>query len=162
MQIAVRDYGFPAARNTAVTPQLNARVADKLRAIWGPYAGWCQQVLFFADLKTSSPRNSLSPRKRSVKLEAEKMKGEDGKEEDGAEVARKLTFEEEVEALIKTPGAKRRRGSSIAGVKAEEVQEEMKAEVKKENRSPGMEERAGAKMEEGPESPLAKRVKAET
>ncbi len=113
-QIAIRDYSFPGSRATAVTPLINARVADKLRAIWGPYAGWCQQVLFFEKISASAP-GEAKKRKAAVKAE---VKEEEEEEEEGKPVVRKLTFEEEVQALMEQPGAKRRR--TAVQVKVEE------------------------------------------
>lgn len=54
-QIAIRDYAFPASKNTSLTPALNDKVAQRLQDKWGKKAGWAQQVLFYADLKTPSP-----------------------------------------------------------------------------------------------------------
>lgn len=58
---AIRDYSFPASKTTALTPILHDKVCAKLEGLWGTHAGWAQQVLFFADLKSSSP----SPKKLS-------------------------------------------------------------------------------------------------
>lgn len=122
-QIAIRDYAFPGSKVTAVTPQINTRVADKLRAIWGAHAGWCQQVLFFADLKPIAVAGE--PRKRKAAVAKVERAGED---EDGKPVVRRLTFEEEVQALIEQPGKRRR-----VGVKVEvEVKAEEKIAVKRE------------------------------
>ncbi|KAK4704072.1 N-glycosylase/DNA lyase, partial [Phenoliferia sp. Uapishka_3] len=73
-QIAIRDYKFPASKTTALTPILHNRVASLLTSLWGPYAGWAQQVLFFADLKT--PSTSPKKAKASVKKEPVKAKWE--------------------------------------------------------------------------------------
>ncbi|KAL8293030.1 hypothetical protein RQP46_000724 [Phenoliferia psychrophenolica] len=100
-QIAIRDYKFPASKTTALTPDLHNRVAAKLVSLWGPYAGWAQQVLFFADLAVKAP----SPTK-------------------GAAAARKTPtkpvkakWEEELDALVKTP-VKRKR-AQVVKVKVE-------------------------------------------
>lgn len=141
-QVAVRDYGFPGAKAATVTPAINARVGDKLRAIWGEHAGWCQQVLFFADLKVSAAGTGASP-KRKVAPVVAKLLEED--EEEGK--PRKLTFEEEVAELIDNPG-KRRRVS---------IKVEQKVLVKKEASPRG----AVGKKVAAAGSPLRQRVKAE-
>ncbi|GAA5942726.1 hypothetical protein JCM3775_005028 [Rhodotorula graminis] len=114
-QIAIRDYQFPSTRTTALTPLLHDRVSTFLADRWGPHAGWAQQVLFFADLK-SSPTKVKAEHRRGVyeRLEVELVeKGGDGGGGGGRtpvkEEERKLTFDEEVAALIATPGTKRRR-----------------------------------------------------
>ncbi|GAA5875586.1 hypothetical protein JCM3774_006110 [Rhodotorula dairenensis] len=128
-QIATRDYSFPAAKNANLSPALHDRVSEYLADKWGPYAGWAQQVLFFADLKSASTsptkvrRNADGTRRMTVKVEVEEdLSGSDA--EDGAvEKVKKLTFEEEVAALIANPGAKRRRASvtPFAKVKVEQL-----------------------------------------
>lgn len=143
LQVAQRDYAFPGARGMAVTPLINARVGDKLRAIWGPYAGWCQQVLFFADLKQPAAAAAAAGEKKRKK----QVKGEVKREGDENEpVVRKLTFEEEVQALIEQPGKRRRvavkvevdqkvavrkaggKKPAVVAVKAEEVEPMVKTE----------------------------------
>ncbi|GEM09568.1 N-glycosylase/DNA lyase [Rhodotorula toruloides] len=108
-QIAVRDYSFPSPRSASLTPQLHDRVSSFLADKWGPYAGWAQQVLFFADLKSGSLNGGAEKVGKVEIKEAEEM-GE--QEEQGRE--RKRTFEEEVQALLADPTIKRRRSSSVA------------------------------------------------
>ena len=91
LKIAIRDYRFPASKTTALTPDLHNRVASKLQALWGPRAGWAQQVLFFADLKTPS---SPSPKKAAARETPSKPV--------------KAKWEEELEQLVKVPGQRRR------------------------------------------------------
>jgi N-glycosylase/DNA lyase len=111
VEIAIRDYSFPSTRTTSLTPALHDKVATFLASRWGPYAGWAQQVLFFADLAKPS---AGSPSKKSAVYVKEELKVdfEEGEGEDG-ERKRKLTFEEEVAALIATPGAKRSRRTVV-------------------------------------------------
>lgn len=112
-QIAVRDYSFPSPRSASLTPALHDRVSSFLASKWGPYAGWAQQVLFFADLKTSSA-GAEKVTKVEVKEQEEK---EEEEEEEGRK--RKLTFEEEVQALMADPTIKRRRSGAAEGVKVQ-------------------------------------------
>ena len=65
-QIAIRDYGFPASKATALTLILHNKVAGQLESLWGAHAGWCQQVLFFADL-ASTKKVSQSPSPTKLK-----------------------------------------------------------------------------------------------
>ncbi|GAA5885316.1 hypothetical protein JCM16303_005999 [Sporobolomyces ruberrimus] len=117
-QIAIRDYAFPSTKTTSLTPLLHDRVSEHLSKKWSPHAGWCQQVLFFADLKsTTNSSASSSPVKKGTvysKIEI-KEDAEDG-EVDGRE--RKKSFEEEVKEIMENPGRKRRR---VTVIKKEEV-----------------------------------------
>ncbi|GAA5984687.1 hypothetical protein JCM11641_004562 [Rhodosporidiobolus odoratus] len=122
--IAIRDYGFPATRTTSLTPALHDRVAEHLSSRWGNYAGWCQQVLFFAELKPSSPTKK-SETSASIKFFS-KIELAEEETVEGEEQKRKLTFEEEVAALIADPGKKRSRRSVV------QVKETRKIEVKEE------------------------------
>lgn len=126
-QIAIRDYSFPATRNANLSPALHDKVSEFLADKWGPYAGWAQQILFFADLKSASTsptkaqRDGDGTRRMTLKVEVEEeLSGSDG-EDEAVEKVRKLTFEEEVAALIANPGTKRRRSSAapLAKVKVE-------------------------------------------
>ncbi|BGP13792.1 hypothetical protein JCM10213_006376 [Rhodosporidiobolus nylandii] len=124
-QIAIRDYSFPAPRSSSLTPALHDRVAAFLAAKWGgeggQYAGWHQQVLFFADLKPSGSSSSSPTKKKGMQevYSRIELEGQEEGEDEGA-AKRKLTFEEEVAALIATPGAKRSRRSVVqASVKVE-------------------------------------------
>ncbi|GAA6063236.1 hypothetical protein JCM10212_000338, partial [Sporobolomyces blumeae] len=116
--IAIRDYGFPASKTTALTPALHDRVSAHLADKWSPHAGWCQQVLFFADLRSSTTTQKSSEvagsdsttlvssevdYKVDIKLKAGREDGQVKVEE------RKKTFDEEVRDLIENPGRKRRR-----------------------------------------------------
>ncbi|GAA5952076.1 hypothetical protein JCM8115_005319 [Rhodotorula mucilaginosa] len=129
-QIAVRDYSFPAAKNANLSPALHDKVSEFLADKWGPYAGWAQQILFFADLKsgsTTSPtkaeRTGDGTRRMTVKVEAEEELTGSEAEDEAVEKVKKLTFEEEVAALIANPGTKRRRSSAtpVAKVQVERV-----------------------------------------
>lgn len=46
---AVRRYGI-GAKAKSLTPAIYREIGDSLRERFGPYAGWAQQYLFFADL----------------------------------------------------------------------------------------------------------------
>jgi N-glycosylase/DNA lyase len=48
-QVAVNRYGI-AANAKSLTPAVYNEIANSLRDRFGPYAGWAQQYLFFADL----------------------------------------------------------------------------------------------------------------
>jgi N-glycosylase/DNA lyase len=48
-QVAVNRYGI-AANAKSLTPAVYKEIGDSLRDRFGPYAGWAQQYLFFADL----------------------------------------------------------------------------------------------------------------
>ncbi|XP_029011286.1 N-glycosylase/DNA lyase isoform X2 [Betta splendens] len=51
-QIAKRDYQYSAGSGQkSITDKLHRDLGDFFRALWGPYAGWAQSVLFCADLK---------------------------------------------------------------------------------------------------------------
>ncbi|GAA5863787.1 hypothetical protein JCM1840_005766 [Sporobolomyces johnsonii] len=107
-QIAIRDYAFPSTRIASLTPALHDRVAAHLSSRWGAHAGWCQQVLFFADLKPSTTTTTTTTKTAAVvKVEVQ----EESVDEDEGERKRKRkpTFEEEVAALIANPGTKRAR-----------------------------------------------------
>ncbi|GAA5848339.1 hypothetical protein JCM8547_004482 [Rhodosporidiobolus lusitaniae] len=132
-QIAIRDYSFPSSRQTSLTPALHDRVASHLSSRWGAHAGWTQQVLFLAKINETG---SSSPSKKKggevwskIELE-EEQEGVEGGE--GGEKKRKLTFEEEVAALIADPSAKRSRRTRRVvktSVKVEvEVEEVVKGE----------------------------------
>ncbi|BGP05952.1 N-glycosylase/DNA lyase [Rhodotorula toruloides] len=112
-QIAVRDYSFPSPRSASLTPALHDRVSSFLASKWGPYAGWAQQVLFFADLKSSA-----AGAEKVTKVEVKEQQQEEEEEEDEGR-KRKLTFEEEVQALMADPTIKRRRSGAAKGVKVE-------------------------------------------
>lgn len=125
-QIAIRDYSFPAAKNANLSPALHDKVSEFLADKWGPYAGWAQQILFFADLKsgsTTSPtkaeRMGDGTRRMTVKVEAEAELTGSEAEDEAVEKVKKLTFEEEVAALIANPGTKRRRSSAMPAAKVE-------------------------------------------
>ena len=125
-QIAVRDYSFPAAKNANLSPALHDKVSEFLADKWGPYAGWAQQILFFADLKsgsttlpTKAERTGDGTRRMTVKVEAEEELTGSEAEEEAIEKVKKLTFEEEVAALIANPGTKRRRSSATPAAKVQ-------------------------------------------
>lgn len=135
-QIAIRDYAFPATKNANLSPALHDKVSEFLAAKWGDYAGWAQQILFFADLKPAGSSASSSPTKASrtatangdgtrrmtVKVAMEEELSGSEAEEEAVERVKKLTFEEEVAALIANPGMKRRRSSAaVAKVEIERV-----------------------------------------
>ncbi|XP_062248824.1 N-glycosylase/DNA lyase [Platichthys flesus] len=51
-QIAKRDYNFTSGKaQKSITEKLHRDIGDFFRKLWGPYAGWAQEVLFCADLK---------------------------------------------------------------------------------------------------------------
>ncbi|CEQ39788.1 SPOSA6832_01333, partial [Sporobolomyces salmonicolor] len=122
-QIAIRDYAFPSSRTASLTPALHDRVAAHLSSRWGAHAGWCQQVLFFADLKpsTTTTATRAPPKTAAIKIEVK----EEWVEEDAGERKRKPTFEEEIAALVATPGAKRSRKTVLKT----EVEVEVEVEV---------------------------------
>ncbi|BGP37842.1 8-oxoguanine glycosylase ogg1 [Rhodotorula kratochvilovae] len=136
-QISIRDYSFPSSRTTSLTPLLHDRVSSFLASRWGAHAGWAQQVLFFADLKSSPTKASAKVKVEQggvfAKLEVELL-------EEGAaqEQERKPTFEEEVAALIAAPGTKRRRRTVLQASAAGAIKEEEEIElfVEEEEASP--------------------------
>ncbi|GAA6004615.1 hypothetical protein JCM10207_000956 [Rhodosporidiobolus poonsookiae] len=135
-QIAIRDYAFPATRSTALSPALHDRVAQHLASRWGAHAGWCQQVLFFSKISEgASPKKGGAGARVEVfsRIEVE-VKEENGGEEGEGETKRKLTFEEEVAALIANPGAKRSRRSVVAA----QVSSQVKLEVEADGQDGGM------------------------
>ncbi|BGP29977.1 8-oxoguanine glycosylase ogg1 [Rhodotorula toruloides] len=135
-QIAVRDYSFPSPRSASLTPQLHDRVSSFLASRWGPYAGWAQQVLFFADLKSSSLGSGAE------KVGKVEIKEEEEKEREGRK--RKLTFEEEVQALLADPTIRRRR----SGAREVKVEGAVVVETKVKRRSEGKKGRKGVKQVE--------------
>lgn len=97
---------------------LHDRVCARLQALWGPHAGWAQQVLFFADLKpTSSSAASAAQSVGSVDPSNRPVPANVVKHELTTVVRDK--FKEELEAIMSTPGAKRRRTTVKAEVKDE-------------------------------------------
>lgn len=97
-QIAIRDYAFPSKKETALTPLLHDRVCAKLQSLWGPHAGWAQQILFFADLKNpGSASPSPSPKKRNSTVPV------------ATTIVVRDKFAEDLAQIMSTPGAKRRR-----------------------------------------------------
>lgn len=145
LQIAIRDYAFPASRTTSLTPQLHDRVSSFLATKWGAHAGWAQQVLFFADLKPAAATKTSRSKSAAgagggvfERLEVElEEEGEVGAEE------KKLSFDEEVAVLLANPGTKRRRttvlqaavqtgpGAGVLAVKEEEDVELVEEDEKK-------------------------------
>ncbi|GAA6029214.1 hypothetical protein JCM8097_003572 [Rhodosporidiobolus ruineniae] len=123
-QIAIRDYAFPATRTTALTPALHDRVATHLASAWGTaHAGWAQQVLFLSKVNEAGSPSKKAPVGVFSKIEYEeteemrfKGQGEDGERR---EVKRKMTFEEEVAALIAAPAGTKRARRSVTKVKVE-------------------------------------------
>ncbi|GAA6004894.1 8-oxoguanine glycosylase OGG1 [Rhodotorula paludigena] len=144
-QIAIRDYAFPASRTTSLTPQLHDRVSSFLATKWGAHAGWAQQVLFFADLKTAAATKTARSKSAAgagggvferLEVELEEEEGEVGAEE------KKLSFDEEVAVLLANPGTKRKRttvlqaavqtgGAGVLAVKEEEEVELVEEDEKK-------------------------------
>lgn len=111
----------------ALTPKLHDEVSKHLSKKWEPYAGWAQQILFFADLKKSSKTNtpSSSPVKGEVDYRVE-IKQEGEFREGEGERRRKKSFEEEIREIMDDPnGRKRRRVTQT-------IVESVKVEVKKE------------------------------
>ncbi|KZT60458.1 DNA glycosylase [Calocera cornea HHB12733] len=53
-QLAVRHYGLKPAAAKGMTPALYLQIAERLRDVWGPYAGWAQAVLFAGELREFS------------------------------------------------------------------------------------------------------------
>jgi N-glycosylase/DNA lyase len=101
---------------------LHDKVSEHLSKLWQPHAGWCQQVLFFADLKPSS--TTTSPvKKESITYSKIEIEEEETIEE-GGETEKKKSFEEEVREIMENPGRKRRR---VTVIKTEE-----KVEIKQE------------------------------
>ncbi|KAI5474776.1 N-glycosylase/DNA lyase [Pseudohyphozyma bogoriensis] len=112
-QIAIRDYSFPASKSTALSPVLHDKVASKLSSLWGPKAGWAQQVLFFADLKSpASPSSSSSPSPSPEKKDKREV------------VVVKAKWEIELEELEKQPGKRRRAAVTKVVKKSVYVEEE--------------------------------------
>ncbi|KAM0792354.1 hypothetical protein ACM66B_005034 [Microbotryomycetes sp. NB124-2] len=103
-QIAIRDYAFPSSKSTSMTPALHDKVSSKLQSLWGRYAGWAQQVLFFADLKSSTSPTS-TPMKRSSGTSGSPAV----KQEYETTCVVRNKFQEELDVVMNTPGAKRRR-----------------------------------------------------
>ncbi|GAA5911678.1 8-oxoguanine glycosylase OGG1 [Sporobolomyces salmoneus] len=117
-QIAIRDYGFPASKTTSLTPLLQDKVSEHLAKKWKPHGGWCQQVLFFADLKPASNAGTPSPTKRK-EVTYTKIEIKEEQEEEEGEGERKKSFEEEVREIMENPGRKRRR---VTLLKAEKIE----------------------------------------
>lgn len=89
-QIAQRDYKFGGSggskgKTKTLTKPMYDAVGDHFRAIWGPYAGWAQSVLFTANLK-SFAEQAEGGKKKKEKLGEEGdgvVKLEDGVPEEG-------------------------------------------------------------------------------
>ena len=64
-QVAVNRYGI-AAKAKSLTPAIYKEIADSLRDRFGPYAGWAQQYLFFADLYGRGAWESYARQLRQV------------------------------------------------------------------------------------------------
>ncbi|KAK4058804.1 8-oxoguanine glycosylase ogg1 [Microbotryomycetes sp. JL221] len=104
-QIAIRDYNFPSSKSTSMTTILHDKVSERLKTLWGNYAGWCQQILFFADLKQQQNVQGSgvgsSPMKRSSTPVSKKFYE--------TTTIVKNKFQDELDELMRTPGTKRRR-----------------------------------------------------
>ncbi|KAK4053843.1 8-oxoguanine glycosylase ogg1 [Microbotryomycetes sp. JL201] len=107
-QIAIRDYAFPSSKSTSMTPALHDKVGSKLQSLWGKHAGWAQQVLFFADLKPSVSPTSTPMKRSSGVAGSSTIKTE----YELTSVVRNK-FQEELDAVMNTPGAKRRRTAVV-------------------------------------------------
>ncbi|GAA6012079.1 hypothetical protein JCM11491_001743 [Sporobolomyces phaffii] len=113
-QIAIRDYGFPATKSTALSPALHDKVSEHLAKKWQPHAGWCQQVLFFADLKPASPVKKQRQEVTYSRIEVEAQLDDDDGGDEGFDVReQKKSFEEQVKEIMDNPGRKRRRVTVI-------------------------------------------------
>jgi hypothetical protein len=145
-QIAVRDYKFVSTSTSklnakpSITPIIHKKIQDKFEDIFGEFAGWAQQILFFADLKTTikSEREIGQPTVPKV----EKGKGK---------VEAKGKFEVGLAEIIKSPTKKRGRKPAI--VKAEDMGD---AELKVEE-----EEHDSTRMVERIQQKVKKSVKME-
>lgn len=102
-QISVRDYQFPSSTSSSkynskpsITPIIHQQIQEKFAHIFGEHAGWAQQVLFFADLKSTIKREKgkleagstiISPTKKrgrkrvTVKLEEREDEADSGASE---------------------------------------------------------------------------------
>ncbi|GAA5933050.1 8-oxoguanine glycosylase OGG1 [Sporobolomyces koalae] len=132
-QIAIRDYGFPASKTTALNLALHDKVSQHLAKQWQPHAGWCQQILFFADLKsTSSTTTTSSPTKKEQLTYAKVEIKEELLEEDIKPSQRRNTFEDDVREIMDNPGRKRRRTTVIKTETKIKVRQEPEVVVKTE------------------------------
>lgn len=122
-QIAVRDYGFPGSKTASLTPALHDKVSEHLAKKWQPHAGWCQQVLFFADLKSNSSTTLATPTKTEVTFTKIEFDADLDDDEVDAEIAtarqKKKTFEDDVREIMENPGRKRRRTTVVKSEKVE-------------------------------------------
>lgn len=72
--IASRHPSFPSRlRNKPMSKPLYEEIQSFLVEKWGPLGGWCQAVMFAADLPPKTPQKraqsaEITPKKRSKKI----------------------------------------------------------------------------------------------
>ena len=106
--IAARHPAFPSRlRNKPMSKQIYDEVQGFLVDKWGPMGGWCQAVMFAADLK---------PKKRKAEVE---IKLEE------VDVVKEIKEEVKIEEIVTRPGVKRTRSAIVAAQVAKlEIKEE--------------------------------------
>jgi N-glycosylase/DNA lyase len=101
--IAARYSDFPSRlRRKPMSKQLYDEVQEFLAGKWGDMGGWCQAVMFAADLK---------PKKRPNGDEAIKIEAKEVKDEMDGDLKREIAMvaESEVKKEVETPAKKRKR-----------------------------------------------------
>lgn len=138
-RIARRDYGFgggsggsSSSSGKAISKAMYDAVGDHFRAVWGPYAGWAQSVLFTANLRSFAEQAAGGGVRRGTP-----DAGVDGEEREEKKQVVKVEEREEGEdgmvavASVAAVGRKRKRkmAEREAGLKVEEEQETMEVKV---------------------------------
>lgn len=70
-QIAQRDYSYGKGKHRSLTKATYDAVGDHFRRLWGKEAGWAHSVLFTADLKAFSTRQTTKTEVVEVKRETD-------------------------------------------------------------------------------------------
>ncbi len=68
-QIAQRDYHFGKGRHRTLTKATYDAIGDHFRRLWGKEAGWAHSVLFTADLRAFSAKETVKPDASDVKAD---------------------------------------------------------------------------------------------
>jgi N-glycosylase/DNA lyase len=93
-QIAQRDYKFGGGgkgKGKTFNKAVHDAVGDHFRAIWGPYAGWAQSVLFTANLKAFADQAAEGRKTETVELEEAVVKVEEKENDPPVTVSTRTT-----------------------------------------------------------------------
>ncbi|GAA97996.1 uncharacterized protein L969DRAFT_46362 [Mixia osmundae IAM 14324] len=119
-QIAIRDYHFNIGKGREkdgpMSKEIYVRVQTKLQDLWGDYAGWAQQVLFTADLRSfANYENALLDSKINVIADV------DSSASVKSEEATTEMEGEDIAALVHTPAPRRTRKELLTSTKKRRI-----------------------------------------